>query len=247
MIARGIAVLIGLFFSLAVANAADIKVLSSTGLKAVLEELGPQYEKATGNKLVLTTGSAASIKSQIDQGATFDVVIVTPPLMDGLAASGKIDPGTRAIIARSGLGVSLRAGAPKPDVTTPDALKQTLLNANSIGFNGQGASRAGTEAMFGKLGIADAIKPKIKLLQNSAPLSVAKGEVELALSPISEIIGVPGVELAGPVPVDYQSYLVLAGAVSATESNADSAKQLIRFLTGPSVLPVLKAKGMEPG
>jgi molybdate transport system substrate-binding protein len=196
---------------------------------------------------VLTTGPAAAIKSQVDEGATFDVVIVTPPLMDGLAASGKIDPGTRAVIARSPLGISVRAGAPKPDVTTPDALKQTLLKATSIGFNGQGASRAGTEAMFEKLGIADAIKPKIKLLQNSAPLSAAKGEVELALSPISEIIGVPGAELAGAVPADYQSYLILAGAVSATGSNADSAKELIKFLTGPSASPVLKLKGMEPG
>jgi molybdate transport system substrate-binding protein len=229
------------------ARAADIKVFSSSALKAVLEELGPQFEKATENKLVLTVGPAAVMKSQIDQGAAFDVAILTGPLLDGLAAAGKIDPATRAAIARSGLGVSVRAGAAKPDVATADALKHTLLNAKSIGFNGQGASRAGIEAMFAKLGIADDLKSKITLLQNSAPLAAASGEVELALSPISEVVAVPGAELVGPVPADYQSYLALSGAVSADTKNADAAKSLIKFLTAPSAAPVLKAKGMEPG
>ncbi|HJY18540.1 MAG TPA: substrate-binding domain-containing protein, partial [Xanthobacteraceae bacterium] len=149
-IRRGIAALVGLMlaFAAAQAQAADIKVFSSTALKAVLDELGPQFEKATGNKLVFTIGPAAAMKSQIDQGAAFDVAIVTPPLLDALAAAGKVDPATRAVIARSALGVSVRAGAPKPDVGTADALKRALLNAKSIGFNGQGASRAGIEAMF---------------------------------------------------------------------------------------------------
>jgi molybdate transport system substrate-binding protein len=229
------------------AQAADIKVFSSTALKAVLDELGPQFEKATENKLVFTIGPAAALKSQIDQGAAFDVAILTGPLLDGLAAAGKIDPATRAAIARSGLGVSVRAGTAKPDVATAEALKRTLLNAKSIGFNGQGASRAGIEAMFVKLGIADDLKSKITLLQTSAPVAVAKGDVELALSPISEVVAVSGAEVAGPVPAEYQSYLVLSAAVSAATKNADAAKSLIKFLTAPSAAPVLKTKGMEPG
>jgi molybdate transport system substrate-binding protein len=187
------------------------------------------------------------MKSQIDQGATFDIAIVTPPLLDGLAASGKVDPATRAMIARSALGVSVRAGAPKLDVTTTEALKRTLLNAKTIGFNGQGASRAGIETMFAKLGVADDVKSKIKLVQASAPVAVANGDIELALSPISEGVAVSGAQLAGPVPADYQSYLVLVGAVSASSKNADAAKALIKFLTAPSAALVLKAKGMEPG
>jgi molybdate transport system substrate-binding protein len=248
-IRHGIAALVGLLLPLvpAHAQAADINVFSSTALRAVLDELGPQFEKATGNKLVFTIGPAAAMKTQIDQGAAFDVAIVTPPLLDGLAASGKVDAATRATIARSALGVSVRAGALKPDVTTTDALKRTLLNAKTIGFNGQGASRAGIETMFAKLGIADDMKSKIKLVQVSAPVAVANGEFELALSPISEVVAVSGAQLAGPVPPDYQSYLVLAGAVSATSKNADAAKALIKFLTAPSVAQVLKAKGMEPG
>jgi molybdate transport system substrate-binding protein len=229
------------------AQAGDIKVLSSTALKAVLEELGPQFEKATENKLVLTFAPAAVLKTQIDQGAAFDVAILTGPLLDGLGAAGKIDPATRAVIARSGLGISVRAGTAKPDVGTAEALKRTLLNTKSIGFNGQGQSRAGIEAIFAKLGIADDLKPKIVLLQNSAPVSVANGEVELALSPISEVVAVLGAELAGPVPADYQSYLALVGAVASGSSNAEAAKALIKFLTAPAAAPVLAAKGMEPG
>ncbi len=246
---RGIAALFGLILAFAAtqAQAADINVFSSTALKAVLDELGPQFEKATGNKLAFTIGPAAAMKSQIDQGAAFDVAIVTPPLLEALAATGKVDPTTRAVIARSALGISVHAGASKPDVGTADALKHTLLNAKSIGFNGQGASRAGIEAMFAKLGIANDLKPKIKLLQTSAPEAVAKGDVELALSPISEVVAVSGAQLAGPVPADYQSYLVLSGAVAAGSKNAGAAKALIKFLTAPSAATVLKTKGMEPG
>jgi len=245
---RACAALVGLLLlPLGAAQAADIKVLSSTALRAVLDELGPQFEKATGNKLVFTIGPAAVMKAQIDQGAEFDVAIVTPPLLEALAASGKVDPGTKAVIARSALSVSVRAGAPKPDVNTADALKHTLLQAPSIGFNGQGASRAGIEAMFAKLGIADDLKPRIKLVKSSAPEALAKGEVALALSPMSEALAVPAVQLAGPVPADYQSYLVLSGAVSSASKNAEAAKALVRFLTAPSAAPVLKAKGMEPG
>jgi molybdate transport system substrate-binding protein len=245
---RGIAALAGaLVLMAAPAQAGDIKVFSSTALRSVLDDLRPQFEQATGNKLVFTIGPAAVMKAKIDEGAAFDVAIVTPPLLAALVASGKVDPATRAIIARSALAVSVRAGAAKPDVSTADALKRALLDAKSIGFNGQGASRAGVEAMFAKLGVADAVKPKIKLLTTSAPEAVAKGEVEVGFSPVSEVLAVSGAQLAGPVPAEYQSYLVLSGGVAAGSPNADAAKALIKFLTAPAALSVIKAKGMEPG
>jgi molybdate transport system substrate-binding protein len=245
---RGIVALVGsLFLVTAQARAADIRVLSSTALRGVLDGLAPQFEKATGNKLVLTIGPAAAMKAKIDDGAAFDVAIVTPPLLDALAASGKVDAATRAVIARSALAVSVRAGAPKPDVTTAEALRRTLLDAKSIGLTGQGASRAGVEAMIAKLGVGDAVKPKIKLLTTSAPEAVADGEVDVAFSPVSEVLAVSGAQLAGTVPPDYQSYLILSGAVAAASPNAEAAKALIRFLTAPTALPVLKARGMEPG
>jgi len=245
---RGIAALASaLLLTASAAQAGDIKVFSSTSLRGVLDELAPQFEHATGNKLVFTIGPAAVMKQKIDEGAAFDVAIVTPPLLEALVASGKVDPATRAAIARSALAVSVRAGTEKPDVATADALKHTLLDAKSIGYNGQGATRAGVESMFAKLGIADAVKPKIKLVTTSAPEAVAHGEVEVGLSPMSEVVAVSGAQLAGAVPEDYRSYIVLSGAVAAASANADGATALLKFLTAPAALPVLKAKGMEPG
>lgn len=229
------------------AQAADLKVSASTAVKSILEELGPQFEKTSGNKLTFSFGPAATLKEKIDQGDAFDVAILTAPLTDALAKAGKVDAATRATITRAGLGVAVRAGAAKPDVSTDEALKRTLLNATSIGYNGVGASRAGSEAMLRKLGIADAVQSKIKLVDVSAPLVVAKGEVEIGLSPISEILPIEGVQLAGPFPADLQSYLVFSAAVSAASKNADAAKALIKFLASPAATSVLKAKGMEPG
>ncbi len=145
------------------------------------------------------------------------------------------------------MGVAILNGAPKPDLSTVEAFKQALMNAKSIGFNGQGASRAGFEALFNKLGIADALAPKIKLLQTGAPEGVAKGEAEIGLGPISEIIPTPGVQVAGPLPADIQSYLVLTAGVAADSKDPGAAAAFIKFLTDPAALPVLKAKGMEPG
>jgi molybdate transport system substrate-binding protein len=187
------------------AQAAEIKVLSSTALKAVLEELCPQFEKATENKVVLTLAPAAVLKTQIDQGAA------------------------------------------KPDIATADAFKRTLLNAKSIGFNGQGASRSTFEALFTKLGIADELKSKITLLTTGAPEGVAKGVVEIGLGPMSETLAEPGAELAGPLPADIQSYLVFTAGVSAASKDAEAANALIKFLAAPAAASVLKAKGMEPG
>jgi molybdate transport system substrate-binding protein len=229
------------------AKAAELKILASTAVKAVLEELGPQFERATENRLAFSFGPAAVLKSEIDKGAPFDIAILTAPLTDALVASGKIDAASRATIARAGMGVSVRAGTAMPDVSTDEAFKRTLLHATSIGYNGVGASRASNEAMFNKLGIADALKPKIKLLDVSAPQAVAKGEVEIGLGPVAEILPVTGVELAGPYPADLQSYLVFSAGVASASPNANAGNLLIKFLAAPVAVPVLKTKGLEPG
>ena len=248
-IQRVVAVMIGIVLPLlaAGAQAAELKVYASTAVKAALEELGPQFEKATGDKLVFTFGLSAAVKKQIDEGAAFDVVILTLPLTNELGTAGKIDPASRVAIARAGSGVSVPAGSPKPDVSTAEALKRTLLRAKSIGFTGVGVSRAGNEALLAKLGIADQVKPKIKLLNESAPAAVAKGEVEIGLGPMSEVLLVPGVQLAGPFPAGLEFYLVFMACVSSTSKNADAARSLIKFLTAPAAAPVFKAKDMEPG
>jgi molybdate transport system substrate-binding protein len=246
---RRIAVLVGMGVTLlaAQAQAAELRVSSSTALKTALQQLGPQFEEETANTISFTFAPAAVLKTQIDKGAAFDVAILTVPLIDQLVAAGKIDAKTRAVVARGGLGVALRAGAPKPDVSTPAAFKRMLLNSKSIGFNGQGASRAATEAIFAKLGIAADLKPKIKLLQTTASEGVVNGDVEVGLGPESEILAASGAELVGSFPKELQWYLVLPAGVAVATKNASAAKLLIDYLKSPAVAPVLKSKGMEPG
>jgi len=226
------------------AQAAELKVVSTTAFKGVLEELGPQFEKTTENKVSFAFAPTVVIKTQIEQGAAFDVAVLTSAVNDGLAAAGKIVPDSGKTVARAGMGVAVANGAAKPDLST---VKQALLNAKSIGFNGQGASRAGFEALFAKLGMTDVLAPKIKLLQTGAPEGVARGEVELGLGPVSEIIPTPGVQVAGFLPAEIQSYLVLTAAISASSKEAAAAQNFIKFLTAPSALPVLTAKGMDQG
>jgi molybdate transport system substrate-binding protein len=228
------------------AEATELKVAASGAMKAVLETLGPDFEKASGNKLALGFYPTAVLKKKIEDGAAFDVAILTASLADALTNAGKIQSGSVVTVARAGLGVSVRAGVPKPDVSTDEALKRALLDAKSIGYNGSGASRAGNEAMFRQLGIAAAVQPKVKLLEVSAPIAVDRGEVELGLGPISEILPVTGVQFAGPFPADIQSYLVLAAGVSSGSKNGNAAKTFIEFLTSPEAASVIKAKGMEP-
>jgi molybdate transport system substrate-binding protein len=227
-------------------QAAEIKVLASTAVKTALEGLGAQFEKASGNKVDLEFAPAAILKVKIDQGAVFDVAILTASITDGLAQEGKIDA-TRTAIAHSGIGVAIHKGAPKPDISTTEAFKRALLNAKSVGFTAGGASGAYLKTLFEKLGIAEELKPKLKLLQGAAGEAAANGEVEIGMTQISEILPYANAELVGPLPSDVQSYTYFSAAVSASSKEADVAKAFIKFLAAPAALAFIKAKGMEPG
>jgi molybdate transport system substrate-binding protein len=228
------------------AQAAEIKVLASTAVKTTLEELGPQFEKATGNKVEFDFAPAAILKTKIDQGTAFDVAILTVPVTDSLAGAGKIDT-ARTTIAHSGIGVAIHKGAPKPDISTTEAFKRTLLDAKSVGFTAAGATGAYLKTLFEKLGIADELKPKLKLLQGAAGEAAANGDVEIGMTQISEILPYANAELVGPLPSEVQSYTYFSAAVSAASREADVAKAFIKFLAAPAALAVIKAKGMEPG
>jgi molybdate transport system substrate-binding protein len=228
------------------AQAAEIKVLASTAVKTSLEALAPQFEKATGNKVDLTFAPAAVLKEKIDQGTAFDVAVLTTPIIDALAGTGKIDT-ARTAIAHSGIGVAIRKGAPKPDIGTREAFKRALLDAKSVGFTASGATGAYLKTLFEKLGIAEELKPKLKLLPAASGEAVANGEVEIGMTQISEILPYAGAELAGPLPPDIQSYTYFSAAAAAASKDADAAKAFIKFLGGPNALAVIKAKGMEPG
>jgi molybdate transport system substrate-binding protein len=228
-------------------NAAELKLLEGNALNAVMEELGPQFEKATGDKIDATIGTSAQLKARVDSNEPFDAIILTKALLDQLTTQGKIVDSSRAPIAHVGIGVAIRKGAPKPDISTVDAFKQAMLSAKSIGYVDNTPTGAALKAIFAKLGIADQVNPKLKPLTIQAADAVAKGDVELGMTQISEILPVAGAELVGPLPAEIQVNTVFAAGVSTSAKNADEAAALVKFLTAPPAAAVIKAKGMEPG
>jgi molybdate transport system substrate-binding protein len=231
------------------ASAAEIKAMISNALKSTMEEAGPQFEKASGNKLTITFGAAAELKESIEKGAAVDVALLTTATIDDLVKEGKLVAAGRADIARSGAGVAARKGAPKPDISTTEAFKHALLDAKSIAFVGAGATAPYIKSLFVRLGIADQVQSKLKVLPatNPAANAVANGEAELGITQISEILPYAGAELVGPLPPDLQLYTVYPAAVAADTKEAASANALIKFLTTPAAIAVLKAKGLSPG
>jgi molybdate transport system substrate-binding protein len=230
------------------AQTAELHVMISDGLKTVVEELTPKIERSIGRKLAVQFNSSKNLRDKIQAGEPFDAAILTSDVLDDLIQKGKLVAATRADISRTGIGVGVRAGAAKPDISTPDALKQTLLNAKSISFNPTGASAAPTFKIFASLGILDAVKPKLVLDAEAGrpQMNVAAGKADIVISLVPEIKFFPGVDLVAPIPSDLQSYVNFAGAAAVNTQDAEAGKALLQFLTGPAAIPVLKAKGMEP-
>jgi molybdate transport system substrate-binding protein len=229
------------------ANAAEIKVLCSNGIRAVVDELVPKFERTTGHKVALTFEPSTLLKKRIDAGEPFDLTVLTTALVDEEIKAGKLALDSRTILARSGLGLSVRAGSKKPDIKTVESFKQALLSAKSITYPQQGASAAPFEALVATLGIAAQVKPKYMLRDTAAQVGevVANGTVELGVAPVSEILPVKGVALVGPFPAAVQSYVEMTGAVSVSAKEKGAALDLIQFLTAPANLSVINAKGME--
>ena len=229
------------------AQGSPVRVLSSNGFKAVIDELGPRCERAIGHPLALQFGTSTSLRQRVDSGDAFDVAVVTAEAMDDLAKAGKVGPATRVALGRSGIGVGIRAGARKPDIATAEGLKKTLLGARSITYAGDGASRPHIEKMVGVLGITDVMTKKTLLEQGSvrAAARVASGDAELLITLVSEILPAPGVELVGPLPAEFQHYVSFAAATGAKAANPDAGKALIACLSAPGVASTLKAKGIE--
>jgi molybdate transport system substrate-binding protein len=229
----------------AVAPAADLRVLASNGVKAAIEVLEPQIEQAAGAALSIDFNTAVTQRERIEKGAPFDIAILTDDAMDALVKAGKLSP-VQTKLARVGVGVGFREGAAKPDVRTAAAIKQSLLSAKGIAYTANGASRPAIDTMIARLGIGKEMMAKSHLTAaGSAPASVAKGESDLVLTLISEILPEPGVELAGPLPADFQSYVGFSAAPSAKAANEASALKVIAFLHGSAAAAAYRAKGME--
>jgi molybdate transport system substrate-binding protein len=245
---RIMAAIAGLGLMLTQAQAVEIKLLASNALRSVLQDIAPQFEQASGHKLVMTFGSTGNLTASIDKGTAFDVTIMGADALDNLIKRGAL-ASPRLDIARSGIGVAYRKGAPKPDISTTAALKATLLAAKSISFNPQGLSGTHMLAVIERMGISAEVRPKLKVPPVSAAEDVAKGLAEIGMTQSSEILphAAEGAELAGPLPPEVQLYTAFSIAVGAKAQQPDATKALIAFLRAPALVPVLKAKGLEPG
>jgi molybdate transport system substrate-binding protein len=234
-------------------DAAEIKVYCTTALNKAMEELAPQFERDSGHKLTLTFASAASLAKRVADGEGPDVAIVAAPALDDLIKQGRV-AGSRVDIAKSGMGVAVRAGAAKPDIATAEAFKRALLGAKAIAASnpaGGGASGTHFAAVLVRLGIADAVAAKLKYsgggMGGLAGTLVANGEAELGVQQISELVAAGGVDIVGPLPPELQNTTQFSAGVPVNAKAPEAGRALIAFLATPAARAVLKAKGLEPG
>jgi molybdate transport system substrate-binding protein len=231
----------------AAVQAADLKVISTIGVKSFVEELAPQFERTTGHKLTIKFGTANVLKREIEAGEAFDVAIMTAMVADDLIRQGRLVASTRTDVARGGIGVAVRAGLTKPDISTVAALKRALLDAKSITYAKEGASGIYFAGVIEKWGLTDALKAKTVLGAGNVGEIAARGEADMAVQLITELISVKGLELVGPLPAEVQNWVVLTAGVSSNLKEPGPAVDFIKFLTAPAAVPILKSKGLEPG
>ncbi len=246
-----VSVMLGLAPALSSINglhAAELKVLAGGSMTAVLNELAPQFERASGHKLVIHFDSTPNLIKLTTSGAPFDLGVVPVDVFKDTAAKARFAAGPTIDIARAGYGVAVRVGAPKPDLDTPAAFKQSMLDAQSIAYIPASAAGGYITGVFERLGIAEQMKAKTKpqTATTQIPQAVAKGEAELGIFLINVLIA-PGVELAGSFPAELQHELVFSAAIAADSKEADAAKAFIEFLATPAATAVIKAAGMNPG
>jgi molybdate transport system substrate-binding protein len=246
---KHVAVIISLALStMTTTQASELKLIAGGSLAGLFNELGPQFEKASGHKLSIHFDSTPNIIARVNSGAAFDVAVVPVDVFKDAAARGRFAPGPTIDIARVGYGVIVRAGAPKPDISTPDAFKKALLDAKSIASVPASAAGAYIAKVYERLGIGEDMKAKTRVQSGPTAIApaVAKGEAELGIF-LTNVFNTAGVELVGPFPADLQQELVFASAIAADAGETDAAKALIDYLKTPAAIAAIKAAGMTPG
>jgi molybdate transport system substrate-binding protein len=230
------------------AHAAEIKVLSSNATKEAYTEMFPQFEKASGHKIVITWAGTNDIKKKIAAGEVYDFIVIASPEMDAFIKDGKVAAGSKADLVKSGVGVAVKAGAPKPDFSSAEALKKTLIAAKSVGYS-QGPSGVYMAGLFEKMGIADQVKAKAKVVTPGVPVAtvIRNGEAEIGFQQVSELIHEKGVDFLGPLPAEIQRITTFSGGIHAQAKEPAAAKALQSFLTAPDRAPTLKRHGLSPG
>jgi molybdate transport system substrate-binding protein len=223
-----------------------MKILSGGAMKSLMVDVVPLFERVNGTKAEIRFALTSVLKKEIEDGAAFDIALLPRPELDVLAQAGKIAAGTQIDITRSAVGLAVRAGAPKPDIGTVEALKRTLQEAKSIGYS-DGPSGAYIADLLVRLGIADEMKPKTRLTSRPVAEIVAEGEAEVGMQQIVAILPVKGAELVGPLPGELQNIIVYAAGIAPSSGQSGTARALIAFMATPEVVRMIRAKGMEPG
>jgi molybdate transport system substrate-binding protein len=236
--------IIAAFAATGTTRAEDIKVVSTIGVKPTLPDLVTEFERTTGHKVSIVWGNAATLKSRYLEGEQADVAVLTAAAVDDLIKAGKVTD--RVDLARSGMGFAVKAGAPKPDISSPEALKRTLLAAKSVGYSSQGASGMYFVKVIEQLGIAAEVKAKHKDTAGAVGELVAAGEAEIGVQQIPELAAVPGVEVIGPFPGELQIITVFSAALDAKAKDNQAAKAFVKFISGPAAAAAYKAKGLDP-
>jgi molybdate transport system substrate-binding protein len=230
------------------AGAADIKVLSTQATEDTYRELVPQFEKATGHKVTTIFTGTLNVQKRLADGESYDMIIMAGPAIDAQIKAGKAIAGSRVDIAKSGVAVGVPKGAPKPNISTTEALKKTILAAKSIGYS-TGPSGVYILTVFEKLGVADQVKGKLKQTPSGVFVGtiIANREVEIGFQQVSELGNFPGVDYVGPLPADVQQTTVFSSGIIAAAKEPEAAKALVKFLTTPAAGAAFKKRGMEPG
>jgi molybdate transport system substrate-binding protein len=230
------------------ADAAEIKVLSTQATEEAYRELVPQFEQTSGHKVTTVFTGTLDANKRLAAGESYDLLIMSGPSIDEHIKGGKVAAGSRVDLAKSGVGVGVKAGAPKPDISTTEAVKKTLLAAKSIGYS-TGPSGNYVIGLFQRMGIADEIKGKLKQTPTGVFVGsvIANGEAEIGFQQVSELSHFAGVDYVGPLPADIQQLTVFSSGISVGTKEADAAKALVKFITAPAAAAAFKKRGMEPG
>ena len=229
------------------ARAGEIKVLASAAVREPVFELIPAFEKASGHKVTTIWAGTEAITKRISDGEVVDIVLIAAPNIDKLIAQGKLVAGSRADVAKSGIGVAVRSGLPKPDISSGEALKNAVLAAKSVAYS-SGPSGFYLAELFKKMGIADQIKDKVKQTPSGQQVGevVARGEVDLGFQQVSELLHVNGIQYLGPLPPDIQHTTVFSAGLHTAAPAPDAANALTKFLTAPEAAPIIIRSGMDP-
>ena len=230
-----------------VGQAIELKVMAASAVKEAYLELVSDFENSSGNKVITIWGGTEGLAKRISGGEVIDIVIIAAPNIDKLIMEGKLVAGSRADIAKSGVGIALRTGLPKPDISSAEAVKRAVLAATSVAYS-TGPSGFYIADLFKKMGITDQIKDKVRQPASGAPLGelVARGEADLGFEQISNLLHVKGIDYLGPLPPEIQNITIYSAGVHAQAPAPDAARALVKFLTAPEAGPIIKKIGMEP-